>query len=144
MVLNKVILILTVLISTYWNVNTNFLSCSLSPSESFNLNLLECKYVVKIEYKLIRKVLISTYWNVNDLAKKAEHDFDIVLISTYWNVNSEELNTLEDAAMVLISTYWNVNSKRVYIRRLSSLGFNLNLLECKYGVQLYLWVCDLF
>ena len=76
----------SVLISTYWNVN-NGLSNYLATTNSFNLNLLECKsqQMIESERKLASfnlnlleckffscsllentlKVLISTYWNVN-------------------------------------------------------------------------------
>ena len=54
-----------VLISTYWNVN-NDTTWGNRPSGSFNLNLLECKFCIIVAEKIEVKVLISTYWNVND------------------------------------------------------------------------------
>ena len=56
---------ISVLISTYWNVN-------------FNL-------VVKLIDTIA--VLISTYWNVNVCRELNEFNSKQVLISTYWNVN---------------------------------------------------------
>ena len=62
---------LSVLISTYWNVNDT------SPI-----------FVVTKPF-----VLISTYWNVNVKSYANTLPVIVVLISTYWNVN-QDIQTL--------------------------------------------------
>ncbi len=56
-------------------------------SQSFNLNLLECKFFVFFKFIYANAVLISTYWNVNPTNWEIKPKSVIVLISTYWNVN---------------------------------------------------------
>ena len=53
----------------------------------FNLNLLECKYIVSEMMNRKMIVLISTYWNVNERMSAYLNTMAKVLISTYWNVN---------------------------------------------------------
>ena len=62
----------TVLISTYWNVNSK-------------------KIKLQIEQA---GVLISTYWNVNSLEVASISTLLLVLISTYWNVNMIVKNSI--------------------------------------------------
>ena len=98
----------SVLIETYWNVNTlNEVLTELERS-SINRNILECKYpgtTTREEFKL---VLIETYWNVNSLKNLLEKKCVLVLIETYWNVNSE------------VQELFNYDS-----------SINRNILECK-------------
>ena len=51
-------------------------------NSSFNLNLLECKYVKAVMSLLDEVVLISTYWNVNVDATLCAFKLAMVLIST--------------------------------------------------------------
>ena len=59
----------------------------LSAQTCFNLNLLECKFVIGLLMLIFLKVLISTCWNVNDIVLCTTLSPKLVLISTYWNVN---------------------------------------------------------
>ena len=56
-----------------------------------------------------------------------------VLILTYWNVNLIARKSKRKNPVVLILTYWNVNTEKSEIREEKELGFNLNLLECKFN-----------
>ena len=74
--------------------NLNLLECKFGKSciicievNSFNLNLLECKCNEILSRLSLRLVLISTYWNVNTEQEIKEFEEKWVLISTYWNVN---------------------------------------------------------
>ena len=100
-----------VLISTYWNVNTD--------AKDFAIK--------------IKTVLISTYWNVNQKISERYRYFCQVLISTYWNVNIDEQGKWKYLIEVLISTYWNVNMDKIFEYEVIGSRFNLNLLECKCG-----------
>ena len=77
-----------VLISTYWNVNFFFKRRDDPWGKSFNLNLLECKY-----YWLNPRLYTAWSFNLNLLECKFGNKIknnrpEFVLISTYWNVNS--------------------------------------------------------
>ena len=63
-------IVIIVLISTYWNVNSFIIFRS----------------------KQSHLVLISTYWNVNSTEPTSSSSGDNVLISTYWNVNTHSRN----------------------------------------------------
>ena len=78
-------------------------------TDSFNLNLLECKFANLL---IIRAIALS--FNLNLLECKCA-------ISVY----------ASSAVTVLISTYWNVNPYAVCVYAADDLSFNLNLLECK-------------
>ncbi len=60
-----IVIVVIVLISTYWNVN----------------------YGLSSKDKSQPDVLISTYWNVNTNETSGFFTSITVLISTYWNVN---------------------------------------------------------
>ena len=79
-------------------------------SHSFNLSILECKYVKSFHTSSDFPVLIYPYWNVNGTAAAASIVSHSVLIYPYWNVN------LGLSAAVA-----------------GEMGFNLSILECKYG-----------
>ena len=55
----------SVLIETYWNVNSFTLLFSLFFSIGLNRNILECKSGEHTAGETSGKVLIETYWNVN-------------------------------------------------------------------------------
>ena len=65
----------SVLISTYWNVNT----------------------INGVELTQEMDVLISTYWNVNPTVYFPIYLTLLVLISTYWNVNEDEFMCVQEA-----------------------------------------------
>ena len=130
----------------------------LSRFESFNLNLLECKFFDVLINRFLCFVLISTYWNVNrnkyasienhksfnlnlleckSFCESSLTPKSIVLISTYWNVNTEVEPEGSGWMIVLISTYWNVNYSDVNCSYSFAFGFNLNLLECKLEPPLH-------
>ena len=77
----------SVLIETYWNVNSVALISIAGCLPGINRNILECKWEFGRDGRLGVAVLIETYWNVNeDIRYLIDNDL-IVLIETYWNVN---------------------------------------------------------
>mgnify|MGYP007022453999 CR=1 FL=1 len=56
----------SVLIETYWNVNSN-MDTGLRLITGINRNILECKCCCLISFTSLYVVLIETYWNVNML-----------------------------------------------------------------------------
>ena len=76
---------------------------------SFNLSILECKFLPFSEY-----------------TKSA-----IVLIYPYWNVNCDHLLDCKVDVNVLIYPYWNVNNAERFESWVFDEGFNLSILECK-------------
>ena len=106
---SRVLVIITVLIDTWWNVNDYLLDC----------------------FAFYYQVLIDTWWNVNFQALFLHASSRIVLIDTWWNVNilSAKLCWVRSSfnrymveceffvdvhdvccrVVVLIDTWWNVN-----------------------------------
>ena len=73
------------LIETLWNVNTTFRH--ISPSrDSFNRNIVECKFELFCNFFRFRICLIETLWNVN-IIQKCANSAEPGLIETLWNVN---------------------------------------------------------
>ena len=141
-----------VLILTYWNVNRITISTPFK-HQSFNLNLLECKFITVFVYIINIQVLILTYWNVNASLGgerlRAEQGFNLNLLecklpfyfqfqnlALCFNLNLLECKCSSQLVeylciVVLILTYWNVNLKLNEFTTVLLLSFNLNLLECK-------------
>ena len=78
---------MSVLIETYWNVNSDSPYAS-AVALRINRNILECK---------------DSHQSMEGPKRR------LVLIETYWNVKAPQGRTLLRKITVLIETYWNVN-----------------------------------
>ena len=124
-------LVNTVLIETYWNVNTQTGLLYHPVPVCINRNILECKYSF-----CVLQIIIPFGINRNILECK-------LLPRSRWQILTEGINRniLECkytfsilsvcSFMVLIETYWNVNQvEKEYIGE-DGLRINRNILECK-------------
>ena len=98
-----------VLIDTWWNVNYKT-KVTTSKTASFNRYMVECEYNDWYGYCANYAVLIDTWWNVNVLLLFNSLHVCAVLIDTWWNVNLCWLNKKTSLNRVLIDTWWNVNN----------------------------------
>ena len=98
------------LISPYWNVNRSNKPGCMVIVPPFNLSILECK-LARLERDCFKcfMLLISPYWNVNHDSRANRQEATKLLISPYWNVNDREGCTVWQGMYLLISPYWNVN-----------------------------------
>ena len=124
-------IMIDVLISTYWNVNLSIAQEYEQATDSFNLNLLECKFRKHGMY-----ATDELRFNLNLLECKWRRSVCWFVWRWRFNLNLLECKFyLADNATtpthVLISTYWNVNFAYSITDRIIDLSFNLNLLECK-------------
>ena len=99
-----------VLISTYWNVNIEE-KAKEKESNSFNLNLLECKFLT-----ISKTFYHQRCFNLNLLECKYILEAFADAIPNSFNLNLLECKLLfcrvfQSGCLVLISTYWNVNRR---------------------------------
>ena len=102
---------MSVLIETYWNVNTGGKGSRCGTAVGINRNILECKSL---------------------LDSQRPHQENRVLIETYWNVNCRQGD--KAARDVLIGINRNILECKLMTPAVSSAAFpgiNRNILECK-------------
>ena len=121
----------TVLIDTWWNVNTVLHQSPVRISQVLIDTWWNVNKVVTQMYSKSSTVLIDTWWNVNRyedstprnihsgfnrymvececIISSSRNSSSVVLIDTWWNVNAKIVEISQAAAVVLIDTWWNVN-----------------------------------
>ena len=133
------VVVLHVLIETYWNVKGIDRYICHKCLSRINRNILECKEHIGRDKYRKDFVLIETYWNVKLKNVLYLMNRETVLIETYWNVKYVERVTRAGKTIVLIETYWNV---KIAFNAKKSDGFsiNRNILECKEMTSQQLYI----